>query len=223
MSDDDPRSLSLSKGHLLSPYELVLGDQLSQLHPRLQAYFRAIPASHTGFGAGTFDTVGTPRRWLWPVLWILERQGVLFPVWERGVPFTVVNRPRSTRQGNTAVTATRTFQTRNNARRMRDEITTDAGHLVDYLGTRRRYRAGFDASVERGELTMESTGMAIRVGSGWLPVPRWISPKVTLTERFDEQLAQQHVSVTTTVPGIGRVYEYAGSFDYELRQDGEAE
>src|SRR5690606_37019676 len=123
----------------------------------------------------------------------------------------------------TAVTATRTFQTRKRARRMRDEITTEAGHLVDYLGTRRRYRAGLVASVERGSLTMTSTGMAVRVGSAWLAVPRWISPRVTLTERFDEQLAQQHVSVTTTVPGLGRVYEYAGSFDYELRQDGGAE
>src|SRR5690606_961078 len=101
-----------------------------------------------------------------------------------------------------------------------DEITTDAGHLVDYLGTRRRYRAGFSASVERGALTMASTGMSIRVGSVWLPAPRWICPKVTLTERFDDHLAQQHGSVTTTVPGIGRVYQYAGSFDYEVRQDG---
>ena len=214
---------SPSKGQPQSPYHVVLGDQLSQLHPRLQAYFGAIPAGYHGVGDGTFDTVGTPRRWLWPVLWILERQGVLFPVWERGVPFTVVNRPGSARQGNTAVTATRTFQTRNSARRMRDEITTDAGHLVDYLGTRRRYRVGFDASVERGALTMASTGMCIRVGSAWLPVPRLICPKVTLTERFDEQLAQQHVSVTTTVPAIGRVYEYAGSFDYEMRQDGGSE
>lgn len=207
----------------LSPYELVLGDQFPHLHPRLQTYFRGIPAGHAGVGAGTFDTVGTPRRWLWPVLLILERQGVLFPVWERSVSFTVVNRPRSTPQGNAAVTATRTFQTLGRARRMRDEITADAGHLVDYLGTRRRYRAGFVASVERGALTMASTGMCIRVGSAWLPVPRWICPKVTLTERFDEQLAQQHVSVTTTVPAIGRVYEYAGSFDYEMRQDGGSE
>jgi len=208
----------LSKGAPLSPYEQVLGDQFPHLHPRLQAYFRGIPAGHAGVGTGTFETVGTPRRWLWPVLWILERQGVLFPVWERDVPFTVKNTPHGT-----TVTATRTFQTRKRARRMRDEITTEIGHLVDYLGTRRRYRAAFVASVERGSLTMTSTGMAVRVGSAWLAVPRWISPRVTLTERFDEQLAQQHVSVTTTVPGLGKVYEYAGSFDYELRLDGGAE
>ena len=210
---------SPSKGQPQSPYHVVLGDQLSQLHPRLQAYFGAIPAGYHGVGDGTFDPVGTPRRWLWPVLWILERQGVLFPVWERNVPFTVVNTPRA----EAAVTAIRTFQTRNKARRMRDEITTDASQLVDYLGTRRRYRAGFVASVENGALTMVSTGMAIRVGAAWLRVPRWAAPMVELTERFDEQLDRQCVAVTTTVPGIGKVYEYAGSFDYELRQDGGSE
>jgi len=214
---------SSSKGHPLSPYELVVGDQLSQLHPRLQAYFRAIPEGHHGVGTGTFQTVGTPRRWLWPILWILERQGVLFPVWERDVPFTVINRPRVGAAGRPAVTATRTFHTRAGERRMRDAITTLGGGLVDYLGTRRRYRAELIASVERGRLTMTSTSLAVRLGSAWLPVPRWLAPRVSLSERFDEQLGQQRVSVTTSVPGIGRVYEYTGSFVYELRQDGGAQ
>lgn len=196
---------------------------MSSLHPRLQAYFGAIPVGSHGLGAGTFHSVGTPRRWIWPILWILERQGVLFPVWEHGVPFTVVNRPRIGPGGHPALTATRTFHTRARDRRMRDEITTVEGRLVDYLGTRRRYRADLVASVERGHLAMTSTGLAIRVGSYWLPVPHWIAPIVELTERFDDQRGQQQVSVTTTVPGIGRVYEYAGSFEYELRQDGESE
>ena len=40
---------------------------------------------------GTFDRVGTPRRWLWPVLRVLQRRRILFPVWEHDVPFTIEN------------------------------------------------------------------------------------------------------------------------------------
>jgi hypothetical protein len=219
----DHRSLGLPKGQTPSPYELVLGDELSHLHPRLQQYFAAIPAGQHGVGSGTFDTVGTPKRWLWPVLWILERQGVLFPVWERDVRFTVVNRPQLEADGHPAVTATRTFSTRARERRMLDEITTADGALVDYLGARRRYRAHLVASVEKGALTMSSTALAIRFGSAWLSVPRVLAPTVRLAEHFDDRSGRQHVSVTVTMPIVGRVYEYAGSFDYELRRDGGAE
>lgn len=202
-----------------SPYELALGDQISELHPRLQSYFRGIPHGWHGAGAGTFQTVGTPRRWFWPVLWVLERQGVLFPVWEREVPFTVLNRPVCDADGNAAVAATRTFRTRARHRRMVDAITAEGADLVDYLGFHRRYRAHLAASVGAGALAMSTTGLAVRIRNTWLTVPRWIAPVVTLTERFDERSGLQQVAVITTMPVIGRVYEYAGSFEYELRQD----
>lgn len=204
-------------GERRSPYEQVLGDRIAELHPRLQAYFRGIPAGQHGAGAGTFQTVGTPRRWLWPVLWVLERQGVLFPVWEREVPFTVVNRPGRDAHGNVTVSATRTFSTRARGRRMVDAITAEGPELVDYLGFHGRYRAHLAVSVEAGALAMSSTGLAVRIRHSWLRVPRWIAPKVTLTERFDEWSGLQQVAVITTMPAIGRVYEYAGSFQYEIR------
>jgi hypothetical protein len=61
-----------------SPWEAALGDVLGGLHPRLRGYFAAIPAGHLGVGEGVFATVGTPRRWLWPLLWFFARDGVLF-------------------------------------------------------------------------------------------------------------------------------------------------
>ncbi|MBE7163154.1 MAG: DUF4166 domain-containing protein, partial [Williamsia herbipolensis] len=65
----------------------------ARLHPRLRAYFAAIPPGHVGRGDGVFAVVGTPRRWLWPFLALFARDDVMFPVWERDVPFTVENRP----------------------------------------------------------------------------------------------------------------------------------
>ncbi|WP_394768763.1 DUF4166 domain-containing protein [Lacisediminihabitans sp.] len=88
-----------------SPYRAVVGGALDGLHPRLRAYFGAIPVGSLGRGEGVFDVVGTPRRWLWPALWVLGRQGVLFAVWQRDVPFTVINRPIVDAAGRTAVAA----------------------------------------------------------------------------------------------------------------------
>jgi hypothetical protein len=199
-----------------SPYERVLGERISQLHPGLQAYFQGIPDGHHGVGTGTFARVGTPRRWLWPILWVLGRQGVLFPVWASQVPFTVVNRGIRGAIDRTAVAAVRTFHFASGDRRMVDEVTADATGLIDHLGTRRRYRAGFDASVVSGNLVMTSTNLAVRLGKVWLAVPGFLAPVVSLSERFDDAAGRQHVEVITTVRGLGRVYEYAGSFEYAL-------
>lgn len=200
-----------------SPYEVVLGSQIAHLHPRLQAYFRGIPDGHHGAGSGVFATVGTPRRWLWPVLWILARQGVLFPVWEREVPFNVVNLPTTDPSGHTAVSAMRTFRLPAGDRNMVDAITSDGKTLIDYLGTQRRYRGHFASSVDTGRLQLSMTRLGVRIRTRWVTVPRWVSPTVTLTERFDDESDRQHVDVVATMPVLGRIYEYAGSFDYELR------
>ena len=104
-----------------SPWEAALGDAVSQLHPRLRAYFSPIPAGHVGRGRGTFDVVGTPRRWLWPALWVLGLDGVVFPVWERDVAFTVENR-----WDGGILRAARTFHFRGGIRVMTDAMTSSA-------------------------------------------------------------------------------------------------
>ena len=136
----------------LSPYEAARDGDLTGLHPKLRAYFAAIPAGQHGLGRGIFTSVGTPRRWLWPVLAVLARDGVLFPVWERNVPFLVVNRP-----GPARVDAVRRFDFRDGSRDMIDA-----------------------------------------------------------TERFGDGDQRQHVRVTVTVPLVGTLYEYAGSFRYSV-------
>jgi RPA family protein len=39
-----------------------------------------------------------------------------------------------------------------------------------------------------------------------------------LTERFDDAADAQHVSIQVAAPVIGTIYEYAGAFQYEIRQ-----
>ena len=199
-----------------SPYEAVLGDLLDGLHPRLRAYFGVIPAEHSGYGHGVFDTVGTPRRWLRPLIRLFAGPDILFPIWEQSVPFSVVN--SSKRVGDrTAVAAVRTFHFASGDRDMVDLIAATEDGLVDVLGSRRRFEARFAARVSDGTLTMRSTLVHIRVGRLRLRVPGLLAPQVSLIERFDDLSGRQHVEVNMTMPLLGRVYEYAGYFRYDVR------
>ena len=187
-----------------SPYDLAL--DLDGLHPRLRAYFGEIPAGSVGRGTGVFDVVGTRKFWLWPVLWVLGRQGVVFPAWARDVPFTISNMPV-----DGALRGTRTFHFVRGDRSMVDLISASDG-LVDDLGTRRQYRATLDGRAVDGALLMRSTSLRTR---GGIPLPG----RVELTERWDEQSGLQHVAVEIVAPIIGRVYEYSGYFSYEIIED----
>ena len=187
---------------MTSPYEREL--DLDGMHPRLRAYFGEIPAGSVGHGTGVFDRVGSPKRWIWPVLWVLGMQGVVFPVWCRDVPFTVVNRP-----DDGALDGRRTFHFARGDRTMVDRISAVDG-LVDELGTRRQYHAALVGEVVDGALRLRSTGMRTRWG---LPLPG----SVDLTERWDDATGRQHVSVAISAPILGRVYEYSGYFTYEVR------
>ena len=209
---------------MASPYELVLGEELEGLHPRWRAYFAAIPPGHHGLGVGVFERVGTPRRWLWPLLWLLQHGGVLFPGWHRDVPFVVVNRPGLNADGLPAVTAERRFAFTTGERVMLDSIEATGVRpgLVDQLGRPRLIEAELAASVIGGALHMRSTAVALHLGRLRVPIPAVIAPTVALIERFDDGIDEQHVAVELSAPLLGRLYEYSGSFRYEIRAgDGE--
>jgi hypothetical protein len=182
-----------------SPYENCV--DLDGLDPRLRSYFGEIPAGSIGVGRGVFDVVGTPKRWLWPVLWVLGRQGVVFPAWARDVPFTVTNRPDAG-----SLSGHRTFHFAGGDRTMVDRIDPQ---LVDTLGTRGQYHAPLVGEVVDGALRLRSTSL-------WLGKLR-LPGRVEVTERWNDGL--QHVAVTITVPVVGRVYEYSGHFAYEIMDD----
>lgn len=192
-----------------SPWEAALGQRLDDLDPALRAYFSAVPDGIVGRGSGVFDTVGTPRRWLWPVLAVLGRAGIVFPVWAHDVPFDVVNAP-----ADGVVRAERTFHFAGGDRVMSDEIGAASGRIVDVLGRRRRLRVLLDPAVIEGRLELRSRGAALRVGPVWLPLP--FAPRVHLVERHDGE--RQRVELTMTMPLVGRIYEYAGTFDYRIEK-----
>jgi len=191
-----------------SPWQRALGDDFARLHPRLLAYFSAIPAGRVGRGTGTFDRLGTPRHWLWPVLGVLQRRRILFPVWELDVPFTIENRADGDR-----LSATRAFHLAGGDRVMVDLVSIEGGRLVDRLGDGRRLRTQLAASVVDGALVLVSTS------ARWGGVPVPFAPRLRLTERFDEAVGRQHVALTLESPVVGRIYEYSGHFDYAIEAE----
>ncbi|MET1051538.1 MAG: DUF4166 domain-containing protein [Mycetocola sp.] len=203
-----------------SPYQRALGGAFAGLHPNLLAYFSALPAGAVGDGAGVFDVVGTPRRWLWPALWVLGRAGIVFPVWEHDVPFTVSNRPTTDATGEGAVAAVRRFRFPGGDREMIDVISCGPDGLVDRLGAGGLVEASFQATVADHALALRSDRIRVRVGSVRIPVPAWVSPLVTLSERFDDASGRQRIALTVDAPLIGRLYEYSGSFRYSVSNGG---
>lgn len=201
----------------LSPYERALGASVECLHPRLRTYFAALPAGAVGRGSGTFDVVGTPRVWTWPLLAVLARWGIAFPVWQADVPFTVEN--RSTAAG--AVEAVRVFRLRGGDRAMVDAVAFTSAGLVDALGVGGRVRASFRAGVVDGALVLDSHRFGVRVGRMRTTLPPMLSPRVRLVESFDDAIDLQRVDVTIDLPVIGRIYRYAGSFAYAVHHEGE--
>ncbi|MBT1675010.1 DUF4166 domain-containing protein [Curtobacterium aurantiacum] len=215
-----------------SPYELSTPPEvLARLHPRLRTYFGAVPPGHVGRGEGVFRVVGTPRRWLWPLLALFARDAVMFPVWERDVPFTVENRPARVRRGSgtslearPAVRAHRTFRFRSGTRTMVDAITAEPDGLVDHLGRRGRVSALLRAQVDAhgpdaGALRLVSERVTFRALGRDLRLPALIAPRVLLTERFDDEADLQRVSLVLTAPVLGTLYRYEGAFRYAVVPD----
>lgn len=197
-----------------SPYARALGDRIESLHPRLRTYFQAIPDGRVGIGEGVFQRVGTPRKWLWPVLRVLERRGVVAACWERDVPFRVENLTLASR-----AIGTRVFHLPGRDWTMRDAVAaTPHGRVVDELGEPALIAACFDIAVHDGALRLTSRSVGIRLGRLRLRIPRALSPVVRLSERFDDASGRQFVALTIDAPLIGRVYEYRGDFTYRLEE-----
>lgn len=206
--------------HRLSPYAAALGERVHELHPRLRAYFAAVPEGSVGVGEGNFAVFGVTRRWLRPLLAPLERRGALFAGRAHGVPFRVVNRSPHVRRGGAEpvvlATAVRTVQLPGRSWSMVDSVAPLGAQVVDRIGDPWTIAARFDVDVEGGALALRSNAVWFITGRLRWRVPRCMAPVVRLRESFDDARDTQAVELTVTAPLIGRVYEYQGHFRYGI-------
>jgi hypothetical protein len=91
------------------------------------------------------------------------------------------------------------------------------------LGRRRSFRARFQPSVRDAGLQLHSTDVELRVGRHHLRIPAGVAPRIRLTERPVGAGAtsppRQHIAITVDVPVLGRIYEYSGTFTYEIVEE----
>ncbi|MEO8527497.1 MAG: DUF4166 domain-containing protein [Pseudolysinimonas sp.] len=196
-----------------SPWEIALGDRLGELDPALRPYFSVIHLGYSGIGEGEFEQIGTPRRWLWPMLWVLGRLGIVYPLWATDLPFEI----RNSRPGDPAdgiLNGLRYYRFHGSYRTMSDQIRFGPHGLVDRFA-RGAIEMLFDADVIEGHLELRSKGAVLRVGKARIPIP--FAPRVHLVERYDGE--RQRVALTMDLPAIGRVYEYRGAFSYKVVSD----
>jgi hypothetical protein len=198
-----------------SPYLRALGAHRAQLHPALREYFSAVPRGSVGIGEGVFERIGTPRRWLWPALGMLQRHGVVHAGWHQDLPFTVRNRTIAGK----AISA-RTLHLPEGDWTMRDAVGgRPHGRVLDQLGEPTTLVVAFEVFVDGDALALRSTRVGIRLGRVRLRLPKFLAPIVRLRESAEKQAGRQRVSLTVDLPVIGRLYEYEGTFSYTIRDD----
>lgn len=152
-----------------APWRVALGEEADRLPPGLAAYVRAIPEGSVGVGHGRFDLVGTPHRWLRPLLRLVGGPSI-FPIRAVDAPFTVRN---TGVPGRAAVRAERRVEHAGRTWTMRDEIGSPGpGVVVDVIGVPPRLEVAFRPAVVDGALHLDSTGAALRLGPLRLPLGR---------------------------------------------------
>src|SRR5690606_9235272 len=133
-------------------------DSVEQLSPALQAYFGGVPEGSRGVGEGVFTSVGSPRRVLWPLLALLARWDVVWPVWEHQVPFEVIN--VATPHGLVSV---RRFHFAGGERTMTDRILYTPHGLRQRFGTGERMVAELRVEPDDAGLLITSGRVGIRM------------------------------------------------------------
>ncbi|MFB4353630.1 DUF4166 domain-containing protein [Microbacterium sp. LS_15] len=198
-----------------SPYERALGARISELHPKTAWYFRTIPPGHVGVGTGVFTTAGSRYRWLRPMFRIAEALGVAFAGWERDVPFRIENRTVDGR-----ALAIRWFELPGRAWVMPDAVELTAGGVLrNEIGPHRTVVTTFDIDVRDEAVVLTIRRVGLRLGPLRFSVPGFLSPRIGLVERWDEERERHHVSMTIDAPVLGRVYEYIGFFEYAIESE----
>ena len=194
-----------------SVYRRALGSEFENLDESLRGYFGGDPAARPGIGSGSFDVAGSQRSRLAPLLRFLGWRRILFPEFERDVPFDIVNTPNS--DGSLDARRTLRFAS-GRVRVLEDTMRVVDGRLHDFLGTRRGLEARFALEVEDGLLLMRSDRLWLHLGSARIRLPRLAT--VTVAESWSA--GRQHVDVRLRSPVLGEWFRYAGSFNYRYEE-----
>lgn len=126
-----------------SAWESALGPQVSELHPRIRDYVRAVPNGWVGRGEGVFTEAGSVVPALGPAFWLAAALGIAFPERGTSIPFSIENRG----DARGVIHARRELRFSRRRRVMVDAVREHRGFAVDALGAGGRLEAALQSSV----------------------------------------------------------------------------
>ena len=191
-----------------SVYQRVLGRDLAGLTPELQGYFSGHEG--VGHGRGVFEVAGSRLRILRPLLAFLAWRRILFPEFERDVPFEITNTPLA----DGGLEALRIFHLASRDRPLEDTMRVIDGRLHDFLGRRRGFEVRMALTITDGLLQIRSDRQWLHLGP--LRMPLLPLASVTVDESWSG--GSQHVDVRLRSPLIGEWFRYSGSFSYQHQE-----
>ncbi|MBI5706138.1 MAG: DUF4166 domain-containing protein [Armatimonadetes bacterium] len=204
-----------------SIYSLVLGEDFSRLHPKIQERFGFDSSSRKrAIGRGTMDRVWHGRFYTIPFLMVGTWRNIMFPERGENVPFTIENWAYVDSFGRETVTELRTFrlgrERRFDAYMVRDPIRNQ---VVDYLGTHQHLAVDLHLSVaENGGLRIESGEQRFYEGPIAFKFPMFFSGRACVDVWFDEEIQRYRIEVEVKNEFWGTLFGYVGTFDVEWEE-----
>lgn len=202
-----------------SVFLAALGEGANNLHPAVRRYV-AGPSTQglIGVGEGRFEIAGSRLGRLNHLLRPFVGARLLVTRYERDVPFTVVNRPTASPDGQ-ELHAERSFRFRSGTQTFVDVLAhaPAPNTLQNLLGASRRIELELRCWVSgEGHLRLSSRRVWIRACGVRIRLPPMLSVRAEVEDGYDESTERQTVSVTVMSPVMGTVLEYRGTFTYRF-------
>lgn len=199
---------------MTSLFERALGDDRSDLHPKLRERYDLVDDDdRIAVGRGTMTRLSTGAV-AWPVLWLATRQDFVFPEGGRDVPFTIETHAAVDADGNEALHLRRHFETdppRDFVDVLRWNPRDDC--LTNLFGRDGYVAANLDLAVEDGGIAIEIGTQWVRVGGRWVRLPGPLGAGGSLRDWYDDYADRYRVAASITNALAGHLVGYHGGFE----------
>ena len=200
-------------------YEVLLGENFSKLHPKLQERYR-LPLNEEFFATGVMHSIQSGPKILQPVYKLFTRMQFLFPESGDNIPFSISNRSYLNELLQGEVYWERVFYFSNATRKFNAKMTVDLDRKVvkDYLGDPAIFYSDLEFRVTaEGFLLIQSGEQRVVIGRREMGLPKTLTGRVTVIEGYDEKLGVYTIHVSIFNDFIGRMMQYAGTFSPSAR------
>jgi hypothetical protein len=192
-----------------SVYQRVLGTDFDKLSPELHDYFSLPPEQgQVGRVTGVFHVAGSRRAWMRPLLHLLAWRRVVFPEFNRDVPFRAINIPGP----GEGLSSLREIELPGRMRLVEDTIHVIDDRMHIFMGRKRGAELRLRLTVKDGGLLTISDGFWLHIAGQRIRVPKLFAPKVVMTQSWG--WSRHQLLITVSNPVVGDVFEYSGCFRY---------